>query len=853
MGWHRELNLAATAFRLAGFHLERAQRQLQADTAAVPPANAHPEDQARIAARLVQAAEAAAPGFLSADLQALAPSTPLRGQPPAGAVYVRLGIAEPTQGAGFPAIVPLLGAGHVVVDGDAADPRVAGMLRSVLVRCLAAVPRLKVSLVDCVALGQTFTDCASLVDAGLLSPPATDGPGLDKALDLAEAHVQAAQHARHQGQAEIPYRLLIVGGLPPQVSRTVQARIAALAHAGPHGRLHLVLAGWRDASHLQPAPAIDHGVYVAVGEPGKAHTVHDLPAPVAFDDAPPPQLTRAVFNALTEKHHQESRLEVDALLPSRRWEHSSVDALTTVVGRDDRGDVELAFDDATPHWLVGGRTGGGKTVFLMDVLYGLASRYGPRELSLYLLDFKEGVSFTEFTPQPHDSTWIPHVKAVGVESDRAYGNAVLAELRKELSRRATAMKKAGVTKLADLRRARPDLTLPRVLAVVDEFHVLFAGNDRLARDAADHLEELARKGRSYGVHLILASQTISGVETLYTKKDSIFGQFPMRVALPGAKHILDHTNLAADTIKLGQAVVNTSNGVEEFNRLVNFPDAASSADRLRKLRHQLWEHKDPDSKPPTVFEGFAEQHLGADSTFLQLQPDQRRQKALVGREVNVAVSTVSLAMDPTPGRHLAVVGSSDVGADVVQAATLSLARQHRPETATFLLAAMTAQADAAVDETSAELNAAGHVSMTLKPSTVTKLFEYAEQQNDPDAPLYVALFGADAASQAWSADRTLAFQQLLKAGPGKGVHVLGWWRSLRRFVDDLGGSKNMETVACVMALNVPGKEIGPYIGDFNCDYEPRANRALVVDRQDNTQRLCVPFVRPGRQDEEWDR
>ncbi|MEE3917870.1 hypothetical protein V2I01_01690 [Micromonospora sp. BRA006-A] len=30
----------------------------------------------------------------------------------------------------------------------------------------------------------------------------------------------------------------------------------------------------------------------------------------------------------------------------------------------------MAFDDATPHWLIGGRTGAGKTVLLLDVLYG---------------------------------------------------------------------------------------------------------------------------------------------------------------------------------------------------------------------------------------------------------------------------------------------------------------------------------------------------------------------------------------------------------------------------------------------------------------------------------------------------
>ena len=121
----------------------------------------------------------------------------------------------------------------------------------------------------------------------------------------------------------------------------------------------------------------------------------------------------------------------------------SVAGLRTVVGRAGRGDAVLALDDTTPHWLVGGRTGSGKTVFLLDVLYGLAARYSPDELALYLLDFKEGVSFTEFIPTDADPSWVPHARTVGVESDRQYGVAVLTELVREMNRRAGGDEAAG--------------------------------------------------------------------------------------------------------------------------------------------------------------------------------------------------------------------------------------------------------------------------------------------------------------------------------------------------------------------------------------------------------------------------
>ncbi|ADD41824.1 FtsK/SpoIIIE domain-containing protein [Stackebrandtia nassauensis] len=847
MSWKKELDAATAEFRRAGFHLERAETLVTAQASSIPAPDAGARKQASLAAKLSQSAQKLTPGFLGEDLNQLPPDTPPREQEPPSPVHIRIGTAEAVPGAEFPVVVPLFGRGHLVLDGDAADAKVAGLLRSALVRCVASMPRLKVSLVDCVALGKTFTDAATLVKADIMAPTVTDAPGLERLVGEAEHYVQEVLDARHQGAAELPHHLIVIAGFPPSTSSALRGRIAALAHAGPHGRTHFILAGWRAESEHQQVPAIDHATYVNVGETVE---VQNVPAPVTLDAPPSPTLTHHVFHALADKHRKDSQLDMGALLPPDRWRSSSVAGLSTVVGRDPRGDVELAFDDVTPHWLIGGRSGGGKTVFLLDVLYGLASRYGPRELALYLLDFKEGVSFTEFSPQPRDKTWMPHVKAVGVESDREYGKAVLVELRKELSRRATAMKRAGVTKLADLRQVEPDRPLPRILAVIDEFQVLFAGNDRLAREAADHLEELARKGRSYGVHLILASQTISGVEALYTKKDSIFGQFPMRVALPGARNVLDEVNnTAADAIRLGQAVVNNGGGVKGFNRLIHFPDATAATDELTALRHELWQQREPDDLGPRVFQGFAEQHLADDPVYNAVGPGGLRRKALVGRAVDVDVSTVGFGMEPVPGRNLAVLGTSTVGADVLQAAVLSLAKQHEPGSARFELVGLAAQADVVVTETAAALSEAGHEHEVTGAADLDKILVAAENHDHAGQVRYVVVFGGDAISQIWNISQLMKFRALLKSGPTKGVHLLGWWRGFKRFSDDIGGSAGKEDVACLVALNVPGGDFGPFIGDLTSDYEPRENRALVFDRHDNTRRLIVPFVRPGRETE----
>ena len=117
------------------------------------------------------------------------------------------------------------------------------------------------------------------------------------------------------------------------------------------------------------------------------------------------------------------------------------------------------------------------------------------------------MSFARFAPGPRDPSWLPHVRLVGVNvnGDREFGLALLRFLGEELRRRADAAKRHEVTKLAELRAEDPDGHWPRIVAVIDEFQVLLAGRDAVADEAATLLEDLARRGRSQGIHLVLAS------------------------------------------------------------------------------------------------------------------------------------------------------------------------------------------------------------------------------------------------------------------------------------------------------------------------------------------------------------
>ncbi len=642
--------------------------------------------QRELATHLTDLAEAAAPGWLSATIDASInlPTGTETGVAPA----VRIGIATPLPDAPFPVVVPLIGAGHIVVEAAPHDLRTTGLLRSVLLRLIAATTpgALRVRAAD--PSGIAFTAFSGLFDGRLMPQPVADIAGLRALLAEAEQWVRVpAPPGRHL--------LLAIAGRPDGADDGDLARIEALAESGPHARLHLLIGDWPGGRRRLPnATHIRFlGAATVVSDPpgGRFGADGGLNSPVCLDRDPPNALIEDVCQRVGAQAKAAATLRLTDLLPTESWQSESMEGLATIVGVTGNAPLTMRLSDLTPHWLIGGRSGAGKTAFLINVLYGLCSRYSPADLMLYLLDFKTGASFREFTATDREPSWMPHLRAVGMESDRAYGLAVLRELDAEMTRRSVLFGDAGVTRFADLPATMP---LPRILCVIDEFPVLLDGMDKVASQAVALLDSVARKGRAYGIHLILASQSLAGVELLYAKRDSFFGQFPVRIALPGGAGVLDSRNNAADALRLGTAIVNTAGGFggpanasRAHERLVEFPDPHAEPKTLSTLRRRLWLARPAGSAAPYVFEGYARAHLPAKI------PRLRRPAAYLGRSIDVTSSEATFPLDATSGRHIAVIGPSESGAELLDSAARSLAAQHRPGTVSFVVAPLVVAAE----------------------------------------------------------------------------------------------------------------------------------------------------------------
>ncbi len=515
----------ARTLRAAALH-RRAAATVAAATTILDETRPVPADQRRQYAR--DAAGILAPGWAGSALDAVAPAHPAgEGSPP----FVRVGTAAPLDDARFPALVPMFGSGHLAMDADAGDPRVAGLLRAVLLRLLAATPAgaLLVRVVD--ATGVALAPFA-----------ATDADGLRAVLAEAERWVapDASGPRRHDRSL-----LLVLAALPEPHLPGDLARIEALAEQGPAAGLHLVVAGWPVAGRAALPRATSLAMrtaYALLGNPpGAAFAGTDggLNSPVFVDPDPPTELVETVCRRIAAQVEAGSRLALSHLLPSvdELGQAAGTDGLTSTVGDAGGRPVSLGFTELTPHWLVSGRSRGCRSTFLTTALLGLVARYGPEELSLYLVDLGAGESFAEFLQTERDRSWIPQVRAAAMAADREYVLDLLDQLTAEVQRRAEASARAGGQRFPELRKHRP---LPRVVCVLENLQVLLTERDRLSAEVAARLDALARTGRAYGVHLVLAGEGDLGLGTRSDggQRDSLPGQFPVRVALPGGGGVL---------------------------------------------------------------------------------------------------------------------------------------------------------------------------------------------------------------------------------------------------------------------------------------------------------------------------
>jgi S-DNA-T family DNA segregation ATPase FtsK/SpoIIIE len=182
----------------------------------------------------------------------------------------------------------------------------------------------------------------------------------------------------------------------------------------------------------------------------------------------------------------------------KKWNRPS-SGLEVPFGVDRRGlPVCMEFSSSSsPHLLVGGATGSGKSEALNTILYGLVEHYSPKELRLQLIDPKS-TELIDFEDYDH------LLGEIGVEAEDAL--ALLHNAVEEMQRRYKSFRELRVRSISEYNdKVSPELKIPWWVIVLDEYADLTTEkNDKEEIESA--LKRLAQKARAAGIHVIIATQ-----------------------------------------------------------------------------------------------------------------------------------------------------------------------------------------------------------------------------------------------------------------------------------------------------------------------------------------------------------
>ncbi|MCB1257542.1 MAG: hypothetical protein KDB26_10575 [Microthrixaceae bacterium] len=196
------------------------------------------------------------------------------------------------------------------------------------------------------------------------------------------------------------------------------------------------------------------------------------------------------------------------------WQSSrSNPRLSAPVAKSGASIVELDLAEQGPHALIAGMTGAGKSELLRTWLTSIALHHPPDKVTFLLVDYKGGAAFGPLSA-------LPHTVGLITDLDRDLADRAMVSLRAELRHRELWLSEAG----AESMRAAVSVgdRPPSLIVVVDEFATLAKEIPQFV----DELVDIAQRGRSLGIHLILATQRPHGVVS-----ESIRANTALRIAL----------------------------------------------------------------------------------------------------------------------------------------------------------------------------------------------------------------------------------------------------------------------------------------------------------------------------------
>lgn len=312
-----------------------------------------------------------------------------------------------------------------------------------------------------------------------------------------------------------------------------------------------------------------------VDEPDEIKDFRIIKVTPVGEDFPSPkklgECLRALDKVVSERSKAMFSFE-DLLSEKTRATGNSTEGLSIPVGYTTSGGQNVSMDigDATPHFLVGGITGSGKSNFLHVLIMSACWKYTPDQMELYLLDFKEGVEFKQYGDEK-----LANVKLVATEANTEFGVKVLEHLDKLRKERYAKFKTLQCKDIKAYNSVAKE-KMPRVLVIIDEFQVLFDG---VQKDCTmEMFIMLAKQGRACGIHMVLSTQSLKGLE-FGNAANQFGGRIALKCSADDSKLLLggiSSNNEEASELTIPYGIMNTTQGSIAGNIKFAIPCAVAS-------------------------------------------------------------------------------------------------------------------------------------------------------------------------------------------------------------------------------------------------------------------------------------
>jgi hypothetical protein len=737
----------------------------------------------------------------------------------------------------LPALLPFPIQGSLLVKAaDAGKDAAIVLMQSLMLRYLTSVPpgKVRFTIVDPVGLGENFAAFMHLGDYHELLVTNriwTEPQHIEQRLtDLTEHMENVIQkYLRNEfetieeyntmaGEVAEPFRILVVANFPTNFNDHALKRLVSIVNSGARcGVYALVLldtklglpSGFQMKDLENPCVIMNwREGRLQWKEPNFGRYPLSL-------DGPPDQtrfseLLHKVGNAARDANRVEVPFEFIAPKPDEYWSFDTSKGIDIPLGRAGATKLQhLRLGKGTSqHALTAGKTGSGKSTLLHALITNGSLRYSPDELELYLIDFKKGVEFKVYAAME-----LPHARVIAVESEREFGLSVLQRLDVELRLRGEIYRELGCQDLAGYREARPNVPMPRILLIVDEFQEFFIEDDKIAQEVSLLLDRLVRQGRAFGMHVMLGSQTLGGQ---YSLPKATLGQMAVRIALQcsesDAHLILSEDNTAARLLtRPGEAIYNDANGLIEGNNL--FQVVWLSDERreiyLEKIQG-MSRSRQVQKPPPIVFEGNMPAEVSKNPLLnRQLEGTEwpeaaKADYAWLGDAIAIKDPT-SIVFRPQSGSNVLIVGQNDDAAlAMLMMATLSIAAQHPPvgpQSCRFYLLDGTPADSSLAGQLGRMKDAIPHpvtnVTWREIPAVFAELTAEIERRRSDaaadQAPVYIMIydlqrfrdirkadddFGYSRYDEDKPAPPSKLFGDILREGPSVGIHTMVWCDSV---------------------------------------------------------------------------